>query len=92
MISRQLSIPAPASPASDCHRSPFFYSQFDYGDGFGGTSGRFAIDLYSADGSGDCGTFMYNLCDKPTIGCKDSSESPDFCLLAVVRSGVISRI
>lgn len=63
-----------------------FRSQFDYDDGLGSSTGRFAIDLYSAEGTGDCGTFMYTLCDKPTIGCKDSSKfflffsSLSFCI------------
>lgn len=49
-------------------------SQFDYDNGLGSSVDRFSIDLYSASGTGDCGTFMYTLCDKPSIGCKDSSE------------------
>lgn len=48
--------------------------QFDYNDGMGITYGRFKIDLYSVGGSGDCGTWVTSICDKPTIGCKDSSE------------------
>ena len=57
----------------------FFRLQFDYDNGVGSSVDRFAIDLYSAEGTGDCGTFMYTLCDKPSIGCKDSSEcSPSF--------------
>ncbi|CBN79382.1 EsV-1-163 [Ectocarpus siliculosus] len=51
--------------------------EFDYDNGLGSSVGRFAIDLYSATGSGDCGTFMYTLCDKPTIGCKDSMGDYD---------------
>ena len=48
--------------------------EWDYDDGFGSQVGRFAIDLYTTGGSGDCGTFYATICDKPTIGCKDSSE------------------
>lgn len=35
---------------------------------------RFAIDLYKADGTSDCGTYVTSVCDKETIGCKDSGE------------------
>lgn len=48
--------------------------QFDYDNGVGSSVDRFAIDLYEADGSGDCGTYVTSICDKPSIGCKDSSE------------------
>lgn len=49
--------------------------QFDYDDGFGSSADRFSIDLYRADGgSGDCGSFVTSVCDKESIGCKDSSE------------------
>eukprot|EP00752_Nemacystus_decipiens_P014647 g13044.t1 len=51
--------------------------EFDYDNGVGSPVGRFAIDLYMAEGTGDCGTFMYTLCDKPTIGCKDSMGDYD---------------
>ena len=50
-------------------------SQWDYDNGVGSRVDRFAIDLYLADGTGDCGTWVANLCDKPSIGCKDSSKS-----------------
>lgn len=33
---------------------------------------RFAIDLYMVGGSGDCGTYVTSICDKESIGCKDS--------------------
>lgn len=48
--------------------------EFDYDNGVGSRVDRFKIDLYQAHGSGDCGTWVENLCDKPSIGCKDSSE------------------
>lgn len=48
--------------------------QFDYDNGVGSRVDRFKIDLYSIGGSGDCGTWVMNLCDKEAIGCKDSSE------------------
>lgn len=35
---------------------------------------RFSIDLYDAEGEGECGTYINTICDKPSIGCKDSSE------------------
>lgn len=40
---------------------------------------RFAIDLYRADGSGDCGTWVTSICDKETLGCKDSSKCQKTC-------------
>ena len=49
-----------------------YFLQWDYDDGFGSAAGRFDIDLYEADGSGDCGTFYTALCDKESIGCKDT--------------------
>ena len=49
--------------------------QFDYDNGVGSKVDRFSIDLYKADGgSGDCGTYVTSICDKESIGCKDSSE------------------
>lgn len=48
--------------------------QFDYDNGVGSSVDRFAIDLFKAEGSGDCGTWVASLCDKESIGCKDSSE------------------
>ena len=48
--------------------------KFDYNDGFGSKIGRFSIDLYTADGNSDCGTWVTSICDKESIGCKDSSE------------------
>lgn len=47
---------------------------FDYDNGVGSRVDRFKIDLYEADGNGDCGTWVTSICDKPRIGCKDSSE------------------
>lgn len=55
-------------------REIFHHVQFDYSDGMGGSVDRFKIDLYKAGGSGDCGTWITSICDKPTIGCKDASE------------------
>ncbi len=48
--------------------------QFDYDNGVGSKVDRFSIDLYTSDGTGDCGTFVTSICDKESIGCKDSSE------------------
>lgn len=48
--------------------------EFDYDNGVGSSVDRFKIDLYREGGSGDCGTWVENICDKPSIGCKDSSE------------------
>lgn len=51
-----------------------FILQWDYDNGVGSKVDRFKIDLYLAEGTGDCGTWVSNLCDKESIGCKDSSE------------------
>ena len=48
--------------------------QFNYDNGVGSRVDRFKIDLYLSEGTGDCGTWVTNLCDKESIGCKDSSE------------------
>lgn len=53
--------------------------EFDYDNGLGSAVGRFAIDLYISGGSGDCGTFFSTICDKPSIGCRDSSEFLRVC-------------
>ena len=52
----------------------YYLFQFDYDNGVGSKVDRFAIDLFLVGGSGDCGTWVANLCDKESIGCKDSSE------------------
>ncbi|CAN0176837.1 unnamed protein product [Ectocarpus sp. 6 AP-2014] len=67
--------------------------EFDYDNGFGEQLGRFKIDLYKAEGNGDCGSWVTSVCDKPDMGCRDSGEfyssfrvernSPDQC--AVLR-------
>lgn len=50
--------------------------QFAYDNGLGSSADRFKIDLYYADiGHGDCGKWLTSICDKPEIGCKDSSET-----------------
>lgn len=65
--------------------------EWDYNDGMGSRVGRFAIDLYWDSGSGDCGTFYTTICDKPSIGCKDSSEFRTwYNLLLLLFHGVIS--
>ncbi|CAM9812047.1 unnamed protein product [Laminaria digitata] len=51
--------------------------EWDYDNGYGSSVGRFAIDLYMQGGTGDCGTFFATICDKPTIGCKDSMGDYD---------------
>lgn len=51
--------------------------EWDYDNGVGSKVDRFAIDLYLADGNGDCGTYVTTLCDKPSIGCKDSMGDYD---------------
>ena len=70
--------PFPFSPSCASKSTRFFVlcfaNQFDYDNGVGSSVDRFAIDLYKADGRDDCGTWVASICDKPTIGCKDSSE------------------
>eukprot|EP00904_Undaria_pinnatifida_P003644 jgi/Undpi1/13280/HiC_scaffold_8.g02942.m1 len=52
--------------------------EFDYDNGVGSKVDRFSIDLYKADGgSGDCGTYVTSICDKESIGCKDSMGDYD---------------
>eukprot|EP00904_Undaria_pinnatifida_P003642 jgi/Undpi1/13279/HiC_scaffold_8.g02941.m1 len=52
--------------------------EFDYDNGVGSSTDRFSIDLYMDDGGdGDCGTYVTSICDKPTIGCKDSQGDYD---------------
>lgn len=65
--------PLPAS----CHLSPSLIAsdQFAYDNGLGSPVDRFQIDLYKAIGTGDCGDWVTSICDKPGIGCKDSSET-----------------
>lgn len=53
--------------------------EWDFDNGVGSKVDRFALDLYMVGGSGDCGTWYANICDKPTIGCKDSSEYTGPC-------------
>lgn len=48
--------------------------EWDYNNGVGSKVDRFSIDLYMADGTGDCGTYYTSICDKSSIGCKDSRE------------------
>lgn len=62
--------------------------KFDYDNGMGSTVNRFAIDLYSVGGSGralqssgDCGTYVTSICDKSSIGCKDSRTYPPVIFL-----------
>ncbi|CAM9132063.1 unnamed protein product [Ectocarpus fasciculatus] len=64
--------------------------EFDYDDGSGGTTNRFAIDLYSVGGSGDCGTYITSVCDKESIGCKDSQGDYDVIIPSGTESGMYS--
>lgn len=61
--------------------------EWDYDDGFGSAAGRFNIDLFEADGSGDCGTFYATLCDKESIGCKDTQGDYDIAIPCDVNTG-----
>lgn len=69
-------IPTPVPPPS-LHLSVCVHLyQFAYDNGLGSAADRFKIDLYYADiGRGDCGKWLTSICDKPDIGCKDSSET-----------------
>lgn len=48
--------------------------EWSYDNGVGSKVDRFAIALYASEGTGDCGTYYADLCDKPSVGCKDSSK------------------
>eukprot|EP00904_Undaria_pinnatifida_P002476 jgi/Undpi1/12229/HiC_scaffold_5.g01905.m1 len=61
--------------------------EFDYNDGEGSKIGRFSIDLYLASGSSDCGTWVTSICDKASIGCKDSMGDYDVVLPEEIASG-----
>ncbi|CAM9340399.1 unnamed protein product [Pylaiella littoralis] len=61
--------------------------QFDYDNGYGSAVERFAIDLYKADGTSDCGTYVTSVCDKETIGCKDSAGDYDVEIPCDTSSG-----
>ncbi|CAM9225329.1 unnamed protein product [Ascophyllum nodosum] len=61
--------------------------EWDYDDGFGSAAGRFNIDLYEADGSGECGTFYGTVCDKEEIGCKDTQGDYDIVIPCNVNTG-----
>lgn len=50
------------------------FRQFEYDNGVGSAVDRFAIDLYEAEGTGECGTYVTSICDKESIGCKDSGK------------------
>ena len=52
----------------------FNFLQFDYDNGVGSSVDRFSIDLYTSDDTSDCGTHVTSICDKESIGCKDSGE------------------
>lgn len=64
--------------------------EFDYDNGLGSSSSRFSIDLYRASGSGDCGTYVTSICDKPSIGCKDSKGDYDVVIPSDTASGFYS--
>lgn len=62
--------------------------EWDYDNGVGSKVDRFSIDLYMADGSGDCGTYYATVCDKPSIGCKDSQGDYDVMIPTNAPSGM----
>lgn len=82
---RSLPRPSPLSLSllPPCPRRGHVLPQFDYDNGVGSRVDRFKIDLYTPGGNsgGDCGTWVTNLCDKESIGCKDSSKSWPCCFL-----------
>eukprot|EP00752_Nemacystus_decipiens_P014646 g13043.t1 len=63
--------------------------EFDYDNGVGSRVDRFKIDLYAPGGNtgGDCGTWITNLCDKESIGCKDSTGDYDVEIPDTVTGG-----
>eukprot|EP00752_Nemacystus_decipiens_P006737 g6056.t1 len=61
---------------------------FDYDNGFGEQLGRFKIDLYESTGSGDCGTWVTSICDKPEMGCKDSQGDYDVMIPVNTMAGM----
>lgn len=62
--------------------------EWDYDNGVGSAVDRFAIDLYMSGGDGDCGTFYMTICDKPSIGCKDSQGDYDVEIPSGTPSGM----
>ncbi|CBJ30120.1 EsV-1-163 [Ectocarpus siliculosus] len=54
--------------------------EFDYDNGFGAQQGRFKIDLYHAEGTGDCGDWVSSVCDKPDVGCHDTEGDYDIVI------------
>ncbi|CAM9957922.1 unnamed protein product [Ectocarpus fasciculatus] len=72
--SLEVTSPSSGDLASTCGE---YTVEFDYDNGVGSSVDRFSIDLYRADGDGDCGTYVESICDKPTIGCKDSTGDYD---------------
>lgn len=66
--------------------------EFDYDNGFGSTVGRFKIDMYAQSEvedmmMGDCGFWISSVCDKPDIGCKDSTGDYDVVLPQTTSPG-----
>ncbi|CAM9959114.1 unnamed protein product, partial [Scytosiphon promiscuus] len=62
--------------------------EFDYDNGFGERAGRFKIDLYTAQGAGDCGDWVTSICDKESTGCLDSPEGDyDIVIPAEAETG-----
>lgn len=57
--------------ATDCVNYTNCTLQWDYMNGVGSSIDRFSIMLYPANCEGG---MVANLCDKPSIGCKDSSK------------------
>lgn len=52
--------------------------RFDYFDQIGSSVGRFSIDLFESNGGDGCdGAYVASVCDKPSIGCKDSKGDYD---------------
>eukprot|EP00737_Agarophyton_chilense_P005047 gb/GEZJ01007006.1/.p2 GENE.gb/GEZJ01007006.1/~~gb/GEZJ01007006.1/.p2 ORF type:complete len:166 (-),score=23.72 gb/GEZJ01007006.1/:153-650(-) len=84
-----LTVTSPA--AGDMAKAGEEYTvEFDYNNGVGSKVDRFDIDLYMADGTGDCGTYVTSICDKESIGCKDSMGDYDVEIPADTPSGEYS--
>ncbi|CAB1104079.1 unnamed protein product [Ectocarpus sp. CCAP 1310/34] len=64
--------------------------EWDYENGFGSSTDRFALDLYLVGGTGDCGTYVTTLCDQPSIGCPDSQGDYDVEIPSDTPAGMYS--
>lgn len=71
-MTRPYHFPDDSRPNQEVGKCDYY---LEYDNGFGSTVGRFKIDLYKSEGSGDRGSKMTTICNKPNVGCRDTSES-----------------